>query len=227
LRSITLRQEGHAWVATITADRVPMPTAKYVPTLATNPSSALRPAIGVDVGLKTWVVRSDGVTVAVPDALQLNQARLRRAQRHFSRQQDVALRRHGLGPKQPLPKGTHLTPSNRMRQTQYQLGRIHVRIAALRRHLLHLLTTDLVCSAQVIVIEDLAIQAMGRGMGRGRRGKGFRRNPSNVAFGELRRQLTYKAAWAQRQLVVADRWFPSSKTCSACGAINRTLTLQQ
>jgi len=227
LRSITLRQEGHAWVATITADGVPMPTAKYTPALATNSSSALRPAIGVDVGMKTWVVRSDGVTVAIPDALQLNQARLRRYQRHFSRQQDAAIRRHGLDPKKPLPKGTHLTPSNRMRQTQYRLGRIHARIAALRRQLLHQLTTDLVRSAQVIAIEDLALRAMGRGMGRGRGGKGFRRNLGNVAFGELRRQITYKAQWAQRQLVVVDRWFPSSKTCSACGAINRTLTLQQ
>jgi len=227
LRSITLRLEGHAWVATITADRVPMPTSKYVPTLAANPSAALRPAIGVDVGMKTWVVRSDRVTVAIPDALQLNQARLRRYQRHFSRQQDAAIRRHGLDPKKPLPKGTRLTPSNRMRQTSYRLARIHARIAALRRHLLHQLTTDLVRSAQVIAIEDLALQAMGRGMGRGRGGKGFRRNLSNVAFGELRRQLAYKAQWAQRQLVVVDRWFPSSKTCSACGAINRHLTLQQ
>jgi len=114
-----------------------------------------------------------------------------------------------------------------MRQAQYRLGRIHARIAALRRHLLHPLKTGLVRSAQVIAIEDLAIQAMGRGMGRGRGGKGFRRNLGNVAFSELRRQLTHKAQWAQRRLVVVDRWFPSSKTCSACGAINRTLTLQQ
>jgi putative transposase len=51
------------------------------------------------------------------------------------------------------------------------------------------------------------------------------RHVSDAAFGDFRRQLEYKAAWYGTQVVVADRWFPSSKTCSGCGTINANLTL--
>jgi putative transposase len=64
---------------------------------------------------------------------------------------------------------------------------------------------------------------MARGMGR----KGFRRSVANAAPGELRRQIDYKTRWAGRTLSVVDRWYPSSKTCSECGAVNKSLTLNQ
>ena len=57
--------------------------------------------------------------------------------------------------------------------------------------------------------------------------KGFRRSVANAAPGELRRQIDYKARWSGRTLSVVDRWYPSSKTCSDCGAVNKALTLNQ
>ena len=75
----------------------------------------------------------------------------------------------------------------------------------------------------MIAIEDLAVKAMARGMGR----RGFRRSVANAAPGELRRQIAYKALWAGRQLSVVDRFYPSSKTCSDCGAVNRALQLRE
>ncbi|MHB8311003.1 MAG: RNA-guided endonuclease InsQ/TnpB family protein [Metallibacterium sp.] len=110
-----------------------------------------------------------------------------------------------------------------MRRTQQRVAALHARIGAVRREALHRATTDIVRCAQVICLEDLAVKAMARGMGR----RSFRRSVANAAPGELRRQITYKAQWAGRQISVVDRWYPSSKTCSACGAVNKALTLNQ
>ncbi len=213
LRSVTLRREGLAWYASITADGVQVPA---VPA----PS---RSAIGVDVGLKDLVVRSDGVRVPAPAALKSSLARLRRYQRHYVRQRDAATRRQGFDPAAPFTKGTRFAVSNRMRRTQQRVAALHARIGAVRREALHRSTTNIVRSAQVIAIEDLAVKAMARGMGR----RGFRRSVANAAPGELRRQVTYKARWAGRTLSVVGRWYPSSKTCSTCGAVNKALTLSQ
>ncbi len=213
LRSITLRREAGAWYASITADQVP----------ASACAPAARAAIGVDIGLKDLVVRSDGVRVPAPATLRSALSRLRRYQRHYTRQRDAAARRQGLDPAKPFPKGTRIEVSNRMRRTQRRVAVLHARIGAVRREALHRATTDLVRSAQVIAIEDLAVKAMARGMGR----RGFRRSVANAAPGELRRQVAYKAQWAGRTLSVVDRWYPSSKTCSACGAVNKALTLNQ
>ena len=213
LRSITLRREAGAWYASITADGVHAPAC----------APATRAVIGVDIGLKDLVVRSDGVRVPAPAALKSSLARLRRYQRHYVRQRDAAARRQCLNPAAPFPKGTRIEVSNRMRRTQRRVANLHARIGAVRREALHRATTDLVRSAQVIAIEDLAVKAMARGMGR----RGFRRSVANAAPGELRRQVAYKAQWAGRTLSVVDRWYPSSKTCSDCGAVNKALTLNQ
>ena len=213
LRSITLRREGLAWYASITADGVHTPAC----------APAARAVIGVDIGLKDLIVRSDGVRVPAPATLKSSLVRLRRYQRHYVRQRDAAARRQGLNPARPFPKGTRIDVSNRMWRTQRRVATLHTRIGAVRREALHRATTDLVRSAQVIAIEDLAVKAMARGMGR----KGFRRSVANAAPGELRRQLDYKARWAGRQLSVVDRWYPSSKTCSVCGAVYKALTLNQ
>lgn len=213
LRSITLRREGQAWYASLTADGV---TAE-----ASTP--AARQILGIDVGLRELVIRSDGVREPAPATLRAKLGRLRRYQRHYTRQREAAARRQGLDPTNPFPKGTRIAVSNRMRGTQRRIGTLHARIGAVRRETLHRATTAIVRTAQVIAIEDLAVKGMSRSMGRG----SFRRSVANAAPGELRRQLTYKAKWAGRVLHVADRFFPSSKTCSACGTINRSLTLRE
>ena len=75
----------------------------------------------------------------------------------------------------------------------------------------------------MIAIEGLRVKAMARGMGR----KAFRRSVADAALGELRRQITYKGAWAAREVVLIDTFYASSKTCSRCGAVNAALKLQK
>ncbi|MFB7222128.1 RNA-guided endonuclease InsQ/TnpB family protein [Streptomyces sp. NPDC056227] len=98
-----------------------------------------------------------------------------------------------------------------------QRNKIHHRVANLREDTLHQ-TTRLACEYGTIVVEDLGVA----GMGRNRR---LSRRVADAAFGEIRRQLTYKTRRRGTRLVVADRWYPSSKTCSRCGAVKTKLPL--
>jgi len=214
LRSVTVsRDAAGRWFGCFTADGVPARTAGE----ATS-------AIGIDLGLKDTAVISDGVTshkVVAPKHLAAQQKRLRRYQRSYCRQRDAAMVRQGLDPSKRIPKGTRITASNRMRRRKAQIGALHAKIADLRRDHQHQLTSAAVAGAAIIAIEDLCVKGMARGMGR----RAFRRSVGDAGLGEIRRQLAYKARWRGCVLVAVDRFYPSSKTCSACGEIHRGLKL--
>ncbi len=91
-------------------------------------------------------------------------------------------------------------------------------MANLRRDGLHKLTTRLARKYGTIVVEDLNVAGMVRN-------KRLARRIADAGFGEIRRQVTYKTAWNGGHLVVADRWYPSSKTCSGCGTVKAKLAL--
>jgi putative transposase len=94
---------------------------------------------------------------------------------------------------------------------------------------LHKLTRRLAETHRVIVVEDLNVAGMtAAGAGSRRRAKaGLNRAVLDAGFGELRRQLDYKCRWYGSQLVIADRWYPSSKTCSRCKTVKTKLPLHQ
>ena len=99
-----------------------------------------------------------------------------------------------------------------------KLARLHARIANIRRDALHKATTTIVRKFTVIGIEDLNV----RGMMANRR---VARAIADIGAFEFRRQLDYKAPMNGSRVVVADRWFPSSKTCSDCGHVHTGLAL--
>lgn len=108
--------------------------------------------------------------------------------------------------------------SRRYDQTQHQITRLHRRIADVRAHHLHVLTTRLAKTHGEIVVEGLDAAGMLRQKGlSGARAR--RRGLSDSALAEPRRQLLYKTGWYGSNLVVADRWYPSSKTCHDCGHV--------
>jgi putative transposase len=98
------------------------------------------------------------------------------------------------------------------------LARLHARIGDIRKDALHKLTTGLVDRFTVIGIEDLNVRGM---MANDR----LARSIADMGFHELRRQLEYKVVLHGSRIVVADRWHPSSKTCSACGVVMEALPL--
>jgi putative transposase len=97
---------------------------------------------------------------------------------------------------------------------------LHARIRHIRQDALHKLTTDLVRTAATIVIEDLNVAGM-------LVNRHLSRAIADLGFFEFRRQLEYKTAMAGGALIVADRWFPSSKLCLICDAKNETLQLSE
>lgn len=163
--------------------------------------------VGVDVGVRHLAVLSTGHVIPNPRPLDRAQRRLRRLNQQLAR-------RHG--PR--APDGTRRMPSTGWRQVQQRLGRVHARVANTRRDALHQLTTRLATSHDTIVVERLNVT----GMVRNRR---LARVVSDAGFAELRRQLDYKSTWYGSVLVTADRWYPSSKTCSACGTVKAKLPL--
>lgn len=171
--------------------------------------------VGVDIGVKYLAVVSTGEQVPNPEHLPGWQRRQVRLQAELARRRGPA-------------RGK--APSRRWKATKARLGKTHAKVAQARSDGLHKLTTRLARAHAVVVVEDLNVAGMTAkgGTGRAQRGKaGLNRAILDVAPGELRRQLAYKTRWSGSVLLVADRWYPSSKTCSACGAVKTKLPLAE
>jgi len=166
--------------------------------------------VGVDWGVCALATLSTGETVLGPKAYGVALKQLRRWSRQFSRQREAAKVRAGLEPGQPIPKGMHIPWSKHMVKIQRRIARLHARIANIRADALHPLTTMLVERFDVIAIEDLNVAGM-------LKNHQLARRIADMGFGEFCRQLEYKAAQRGKTVIVVNRWYPSSKACSACG----------
>jgi putative transposase len=168
-----------------------------------HPSVALPGCrVGVDVGVRRLA------TVATADGVVIEQV-------ENPRPLDSALRelRHLCRARSRCTKG-----SRQYRARTTQISRLHRRVNDVRTHHLHVLTTRLAKTHGRIVVEGLHAAGMLRQQGRpGARAR--RRGLSDAALGTPRRHLSYKTGRDGSPLVVADRWFPSSKTCHACGHV--------
>jgi putative transposase len=155
-------------------------------------------AVGVDAGITSLVALSTGEKIANPRHERRDRERLARAQKELARKAKGSVNRD---------------------KARRKVARIHARITDRRRDFLHKLSTRLVHENQVVVIEDLGVCNMVRN-------HSLARAISDAAWRQLRTMLEYKAGWYGRELVVIDRWFPSSKTCSECGSITEKLPLK-
>ncbi|MER5382914.1 IS607 family element RNA-guided endonuclease TnpB [Streptomyces sp. NPDC002688] len=166
-------------------------------------------AVGIDLGIKTLAVMADSTgeirEVSNPRHLDAALKKLRLASRTVSRRR---------GP----DRRTGQQPSHRWEKANKARSRVHYRVANLREDALHKLTSAVAAEYGTVVVEDLNIA----GMLRNRR---LARHIADAAFGEIRQQLTYKTRRNGCRIVAADRWFPSSKTCSGCGAVKAKLPL--
>ncbi|RSM80926.1 transposase [Kibdelosporangium aridum] len=155
-----------------------------------TPLAVTDAVVGIDVGLDHLLVLSTGEKIGNPRHERRDRERLARAQRLLCRKQ----------------KG-----SNNRAKARVKVARVHARIADRRTDYLHKITTRLVRETQTLVIEDLAVSNM---LGNRRLSRAI----SDAGWRQFRQQLEYKAQWYGRDVIVVDRWFPSSKLCSACGA---------
>jgi IS605 OrfB family transposase len=196
--SAAVRAEAGRWFVSFTVE---VQRAKRTPA---RPDAV----VGVDLGIKTLAVFSDDRPAAAnPKHYEAARRKLARASRAVSRRQ---------GP----DRRTGQRPSNRWRKANTARNRLHHRVTNLRRDAIHKLTTGLAREYGTIVIEDLNVA----GMVKNRR---LARVICDAGFGEIRRQLAYKTTWGGGRLIVADRWYPSSKTCSGCGVVKTKLRLSE
>jgi IS605 OrfB family transposase len=167
---------------------------------AVSASNGKTSVVGVDVGIRHLAVVSTGAPpIPNPRALDGSLRTLRRVGRELARREPGSRRRY---------------------RTRCRLARIHGRVANLRRDAMHKLTTSLATGHGIVVVEQLNMA----GMLRNRR---LARVLADAGLAEFRRQLGYKTTWYGSRLVVADRFYPSSKTCSACGWVKAKLTLAE
>jgi putative transposase len=153
--------------------------------------------VGLDLGLKSMVITSDGQTSGNPRFFAKDEKKLAQAQRRHAKKR----------------KG-----SRNRDKARRKVARLHARIAQRRRDYQHKLSTRLIRENQVVCVESLTVKNMVQN-------HCLARSISDVGWGEFVRQLEYKAVWYGRTLVKIDKWYPSSKRCFDCGHVLETLSL--
>ncbi|GAB3906299.1 RNA-guided endonuclease TnpB family protein [Microbispora bryophytorum subsp. camponoti] len=161
------------------------------------PAAATTNAVGLDAGITSLVTLSTGEKITNPKHERRDRARLAKAQRGLSRK----------------AKGS----ANR-EKARHRVAKVHARITDRRLDFLHKLSTRLVRENQTVVIEDLTVRNL---LKNGRLARAI----CDASWTELRSMLEYKCAWYGRELVVIDRFFPSSKLCGVCGTITAKMPL--
>lgn len=170
------------------------PSGKYFVALCCTdveiaPLPSTGAVVGLDMGLKSYVITSDGVEYPNHRCLRKSQKKLARLQRQLSRKS----------------KG-----SNRQEKARIKVARLYEKITNQRNDTINKLSTELVRNYDLISIEDLSPKNMIRN-------HKLALSISDASWGEFRRQLKYKASWYGKLLVTIDRFYPSSQLCSVCG----------
>jgi len=162
-----------------------------------KPLEKTKAEVGIDVGVKTLATTSEGEKIENPRPLVKHEKRLRILPRRLSRK---------------------VKDSNNRKKTRFRVARLHARISDTRRDTLQKFTTKIISENQAIYVEGLNVAGMVKN-------HNLARHIADAAFGEIFRELEYKAAWYGRTYLELDRFFPSSKLCSSCGHLLEELPL--
>ncbi len=162
-----------------------------------KPLPIVNKQIGLDLGLKSMVITSDGHTYGNPRFFAQDEKKLAKLQRRYTRKK----------------KGSRNCDKARLK-----VALLHKKIADRRRDYQHKLSTTIIRENQVVCVESLQVKNMVKN-------HSLAKAISDVGWSEFVRQLEYKATWYGRSIVKIDKWYPSSKRCHACGHILDSLTL--
>ena len=227
------------WVKLAEKNRIPQGVKYYNPRItfdglhwwisvgvekAENAEKPMNDGIGIDLGIKDLAICSDEVTYKninkSPKVKKLKK-KLRREQRKISRKMNADIICYKqVGDKRYPMFDMPLEQCRNYQKQKLTILKIHQRLSNIRQNYLQQTTTEIVNrKPKFIVLEDLNV----RGMTKNRH---LAKAIQEQGLYEFRRIMTYKCEWNNIQLIIADRFFPSSKTCSCCGVINRNLKLR-
>ena len=180
LSATVIREPDGTYAVTVTSEE-PRPEEK--------PKTGKK--TGIDLGIRTLAVTSEGVEYDPPKTYEKNLKKLIRTQRRLSRK---------------------TKDSKNWEKQRVLAAKIHAKIRNQRLDAIHKMTHKLVTEYDIICMEDLDVKELMQTR--------LAKEVSDASFGEIGRQLAYKTEWYGKQLIVTGRWYPSSQTCSACGSIN-------
>ncbi len=198
-KETTEKFSGRILSATVSREADRWYVSRAVEVERDDPQPVVGPLVGIDRGITSFAVLSDGTRIESPKPLAKAQRRLRHRQRLHHRKQRGACNR---------------------RKSAAGLARMHRRIRYQRADFLHKTTTERAKTKSVIVVEDFSVHGMIRN-------RHLSRSIADAGCGEFRRMLQYKTLWYGSELVMAPRFDPSTKTCSACGHIQTEMPLGQ
>ena len=209
----------------------------FISVLCDDEVAELEPSgnqIGIDMGLNHFLITSDGEKVAAPNLYRKHEKKLARLQRRQARKMETAKQAAGIPKGKAIPKGVRIPKSKNWLKDQQRINRVHAKIADARRDFQHKLSTRLIRENQTISVETLAVKNMSRSAKgttekpgkKVKQKSGLNKSILDASWSEFIRQLEYKAAWYGREIIGIDRWYPSSKRCSACGFVLKDLPLK-
>ncbi|MDY5615611.1 MAG: RNA-guided endonuclease TnpB family protein [Helicobacter sp.] len=203
INSATISQKGDKYFASFSVE---IPQDEFIKThkIKENKGGIL----GIDMGLKSFVSLSNGLSINAPKPLNKLTRKLKRVSRQLSKKQH------------PKTKGDSTKKSNNYKKQSIKLGKLHTKITNIRSDFLHKLTTILIRHYAYFGIENLNIQGM-------MKNHHLAKAISDVSFHEFKRMLTYKAGYYKRVVIEADTFYPSSKQCFVCKSKKEKLTLSQ
>lgn len=191
INSVTISRKADRWFASI---QVKVDRSSIKKTHSSK-------KVGVDLGVNKAVFLSDGTSIESPKPLKRNLKKLAREQRKLSRKIEAAKR-----------DGVKLSERKNFQKQKLEVQRLHLKIGNIRKDSTHKITNYITNNFKEIAIEDLHVKGM-------LKNQKLSRAISDIGFGEIRRQLEYKAKLRGCEVYVVDRFYPSSKTCSSCGEV--------
>lgn len=205
ISNVSVGKEGTRWFVSINIQVTNNLALKYFKSRKKNKPK--KDIVGIDVGLKVFLVTSDGVTIENPSFLKKNLVKLRKVNKRLSR-------------RNKLNKQTGEIQSNRWNKAHNSVVKAHSKIVNQRTNFLHNMSKNLVDSYDIIGIEDLNISGM-------KKNRHLSRSIADASWGEFKRQLVYKSTYYGTKLIIINRFYPSSKMCSTCGTVKIKLLLSE
>lgn len=206
INGVVVSQEGNRYFASFSMQ---ITEEEYLRTHPHVKEIRKKNSVGVDIGIKSALVLSDGIAIESPKPLKQNLRKIRRLSRQLDKRTHARTKQERL---------SGVKKSNNYRKLSVKLSNVQRRVANIRRDFTQKVTTILTTHYGQIALEDLNV----RGMVQNHR---LAQAVSDVAFGELNKQIGYKSEYNGVTIKRTDRFYPSSKTCSVCGNVKHDLKL--